>query len=268
LFHAAAAGVRRLQVELENNILSALNLGPTPTAEALPYAQAVLERSIPGSLAEASALRAVGYLRSCQGFVEEGKELFERGRETFRQAGLQVSAAGWAMAHSEIEWRAGDFEAQERVLREGVETLDRLGDQFFFSTVALELAYCLLLTRAPDDAEVADLCRVARERTLEADLVNFVYLDCIEARRLAYTGSTTAGVELARKAAETADETDNFDVRSHAWYSFAETLLLTGDLGEAGRAAATSIEIRTAKGDVAGAAALERRYEDLGIALA
>ena len=169
------------------------------------------------------------------------------------------------MSHSEIEWRAGDFEAQERVLREGVETLDRLGDQFFFSTVALRLADCLLLTRAPDDAEVADLCRVARERTLEADLVNFVYLDGIEARRLAFAGATKSGVELARQAAETADETDNFDARSHAWYTFAETLLLAGELEDTGRAAARSIEIRMAKGDVAGAAALERRYQELRI---
>jgi tetratricopeptide (TPR) repeat protein len=268
LVHAAAAGVKRLHVELEINILSALYLGPTPIAEALPYAQAVLERSTPGSLAEASALRAVGYLRSCQGFVEEGRELLERGRETFRQAGLHVSAGGWAMSHSEIEWRAGDFEAQERVLREGVETLDRLGDQFFFSTVALRLADCLLQTRAPDNTEVAGISRVARERTLEADLVNFVYLDGIEARRLAYAGSTKSGIQLARSAAATADETDNFDVRSHAWYAFAETLLLAEELGEAGRAAARSVEIRAAKGDVAGAAALERRYAELGIVIA
>jgi class 3 adenylate cyclase len=265
LVHAAAAGVRRLQIELEHNILSALYLGPTPIVEALPYAQTVLERSTPGSLVEASALRAVGYLRSCQGFAEEGRAFIERGRETFRQAGLHVTAGGWAMVHSEIEWRAGDFEAQERVLREGVETLDRLGDHFFFSTVALRLADCLLQTLAPDDAEVADICRLARERTLEADLVNFVYLDGIEGRRLAHAGDRRTGGERAQKAAATADETDNFDVRSHAWYALAETLVLAGELDEARHAAARSIEIRTAKGDVAGAAALERRYEELGI---
>ena len=150
----------------------------------------------------------------------------------------------------------------------GGRRLDRLGDHFFFSTVALRLADCLLLTRSPDDREVAELWRLARERTLEADLVNFVYLDGIEARRLAHAGSAAEGIELARKAAETADETDNFDVRSHAWYALAETLVLAGELEEAARAAATSIEIRTAKGDVAGAAALERRFEELGIAVA
>ena len=265
LAHAEAAGTRRLEVELANMIMSALFLGPTPVAEALPRAERALAAASPSSLAEASALRVVGAFRSCQGLVDEGRRLHGRGRTTFREAGLLVTAAGWAMSESEIEWRADDLNAQERVLRESVETLDRLRDQFFFSTVALVLANCLLLTRPPDDEEVAALCKVARERTLAGDLVNFVYLDGIEARRLAHAGSGREGIELARKAAETAGTTDNFDVRSHAWHAFAETLVLAGQLDEAGHAAATSIEIRTAKGDVAGAAALERRYQELGL---
>jgi hypothetical protein len=121
------------------------------------------------------------------------------------------------------------------------------------------------LRRAPDNEEVTALCTVARERTLAGDLVNFVYLDGIEGRRLAHAGFAEEGVRLSRQAAETADTTDNFDVLSHAWHSLAETLVLAGELDEATQAAARSIEVRTAKGDVAGAAALERRYRELGV---
>jgi tetratricopeptide (TPR) repeat protein len=265
LAHAEAAGANRLQVELQNYVLSAVLLGPTPVAEALPIARAVLERAAPSSLAEASALRAVGMLRACEGFLDEARELHERGRETFRQAGLEVTAAGWAMAQSEIEWRAGNLDAQERVLREGFEVLDRLHDQFFYSTVALVLVNCLLQRRPPDDDEIARICVSARERTLAGDLVNFVYLDGIEARRLAHAGSAEEAVKLARRAVETAETTDNFDVRSHVWLALAETLRLTGDTDEAGRAAGESIAIRTAKGDVAGAAALERHFDEVGV---
>jgi hypothetical protein len=95
--------------------------------------------------------------------------------------------------------------------------------------------------------------------------VNFVYLDGIEARRLAYAGSADEARDAARRATEIADTTDNFDVRSHAWSARAETLVLLGQLEEAGRAATESIAIRIAKGDVAGAAALERRYAALGV---
>jgi class 3 adenylate cyclase len=265
LEHAAAAGAKRLQVEFETYILSALILGPTPVAEALPYAENALDESAPASLAEASALRAVAVLRACQGFLDDARDMHARARQTYRDAGLQVTAAGWAMAHSDVEWRAGDFDAQERLLREAVEILVGLRDQFFFSTVALRLADCLLLRRPPDDEEVASICRVARERSLAGDLVNFVYLDGIEARRLAHEGSHAAGEALARGAVETAETTDNFDVRSHAWYALALTLHLAGKHEDTALAVAEALAIRAAKGDVTGAAALERRYAELGV---
>jgi hypothetical protein len=268
LAHAAAAGANRLRVESESYILSALALGPVPVDEALPQAERTLEQAVPGSLVEGSALRAVGKLRACRGQLDDGRRMHQQGRAIFREAGMYVTAAGWAMSESEIEWRAGNLDAQERVLRESVEVLDALHDQFFFSTVALRLADCLLLTRAPDDQDVAEICATARERTLPGDLVNFVYLDGIEARRLAHSGSAEVARELARTSTETADTTDNFDVRSHAWYACAETLVLIGDFDEAERAARESIAIRNAKGDVAGAAALERRYRELGVEVA
>ena len=265
LTHAIAARTKWLEAELGNSIMSALFLGPTPVEVALPRAEKALAAAPPFSVTEASALRVVGACLACVGEIEQGKELHARGRAIFREAGLLVSAAGWAMSESEIVWRAGDSDAQERVLREAAEILDGLGDQFFYSTVVLSLVNCLLSRCAPDDPEVAELCARARERSLAGDLVNFVYLDGIEARRLAHAGSTAEGIELARKAAETADTTDNFDVRSHAWHALAETFSLAGDPDGAGRAAAKSIEIRVAKGDVAGAAALERRYAELDL---
>jgi class 3 adenylate cyclase/tetratricopeptide (TPR) repeat protein len=265
IVHARSAGARRLEVEMENMIMSAVVLGPMPISEAFPLVLAVHERAAPGSLAEASALRAIGEFHACQGRIDEGRELRERGRITWREAGMHVTAAGGAMGAAEIEWRAGDLEAAERLLRDAYQTLDELGDQYFFPTVALRVADCLLLTRSPDDEEIAALCGVARERTLPGDLVNFVYLDGIEARRLAHAGSKDEAVELARRAADTADRTDNYDVRSHAWYALAATLQLVGEPEEAARAASRSIEIRVAKGDVTGAAALERWFAELGV---
>ena len=135
-------------------------------------------------------MRAVAVLRACEGLVDEARELNDRSREIFLDAGLHVTAAGQAMNASEIEWRAGDLDAQERMLRWGVQILDELRDRFFYSTVALRLAQCLLQTRPPDDEEIVALCASARERTMEGDLVNYVYLDGIEAQRLAHVGSS------------------------------------------------------------------------------
>lgn len=265
LEHAIRAGARRLEVELRNYVMSAVLLGPTPVSEALPYAQRALEEAAPLSLRAASALRALATLSGCERRLDEARSYHEQGRAIVIEAGQHVTASGWTMGAAEIEWRAGDIAAQERVLREGVETLDALGDRFFYPTVALRLADCLVQTREPDDAEVVELCARARERSLPSDLVNFIYLDALEGRRLAYEGSHAAGVEQARRAIETVETTDNFDVRSTVWASLAETLLQAGEPEEAAQAAATSIEIRSAKGDVAGTAALERRFAELGV---
>jgi class 3 adenylate cyclase/tetratricopeptide (TPR) repeat protein len=265
LAHAESAGARRLEVELGNMIMSALFLGPTPIEDALPRVEKRLAEATPFSVTEASALRVLGAFLSCQGQTDEGRELHARGRAIFRDAGLLVSAEGWAMSASEIEWRAGDLDAQERLLREGAETLDALGDRFFFPTVVLRLADCLLQTRLPDDTEVAELCARARNRSLPGDLINFLYLGALDGHRLAYEGSGEAGVELVRRSLEIAETTDNFDVRSTAWASLAQTLLLVGELEEAGQAAANSIAIRAAKGDVSGVAALERGFRALGV---
>jgi class 3 adenylate cyclase/tetratricopeptide (TPR) repeat protein len=267
LVYARAARARRLEVELEGVILSALVIGPAPVEVALPHAEQALRSTPPGSLAQASAQRAVGQLRSFLGQFDDARELHAHGRRTFEDAGMQVSAAGWAMSEGEVEWRAGDREEQERILRRGVEELDALGDQFYFSTVSLRLVDCLLQARPPDDEEVTRLLTAARKRTLGGDLVNFVYLEGFDARRLAHAGSWDEARTLARKAVETADATDNVYVRSHAWHSLAETLVLTGDSSEAGQAARRSLEIRDAKGDVAGSAALRRRFDQLGLTL-
>jgi class 3 adenylate cyclase len=268
LEHAVRAGTRRLEVELRNYIMSAVLLGPTPVSEAMPLARRAFEEAAPLSLRAASAMRALATLSGCEGRLDEARSLHEQGRAIVIEAGQHVTAGGWTMGGAEIEWRAGDLAAQERMLRDGAATLDALGDRFFYPTVALRLADCLLQTRPPDDAEVAELCARARERSLPADLINFLYLDALEGHRLAHEGSGEAGVELVRGALETAETTDNFDVRSTAWASLAETLLLVGEREEAGQAAASSIAIRAAKGDVSGVAALERGFRARGLEVA
>ena len=180
---------------------------------------------------------------------------------------MQFRLQGGRCRRSEIEWRAGDLDAQERILREALGFSTRSATSSLLDGLA-STGGRLLLTQIPDDDEVARICTAARERSLEGD----------SSTTSTSTGRSPPARIPADRAARrwnwrggggtTADTTDNFDARSHAWYAFAETLLLAGEADEARTAAATSIEIRTAKGDVAGAAALERRYAELDLAIA
>ncbi len=96
-----------------------------------------------------------------------------------REAGLLVDAAAGSMAAAFVELHAGDLEAAERLAREGLPELERLGDRAHHPTLALMLADVLVSSGAPTTRR-SSWCRTARETSGPDDLVNFVDLDLIE----------------------------------------------------------------------------------------
>ncbi len=106
--HARAIGADRIAWELRSYVLSGLVLGATPVSAALPKVEAALDQAREGSLEEAAALRASSQLLAFSGSIDEGRARIDQGVQTFRDAGLLVTACGWSMSQSEIERRAGD----------------------------------------------------------------------------------------------------------------------------------------------------------------
>jgi class 3 adenylate cyclase/tetratricopeptide (TPR) repeat protein len=265
LEHAVLAGAGRIEQELQTYLLSSMVLGPTPVEEAIERAQSVLDASSGSVLREAAALRALGQLRGFQGRAEEGRELVGRARQAFREAGLLVTAAGWAMGRGALERRAGDLEAEERALREACDELERLGDRYFLPTVALELADCICHQDAERDDEIRALCELARETTTPGDLINFVYLDGVEGFLAVRRGDGDEGLRLARRGLEAAQTTDAVDVINRSSLLLCLCLAGTGRMEEAASIGAGAIAVAEEKGDVAGAAWIRRRLAVLGV---
>jgi class 3 adenylate cyclase/tetratricopeptide (TPR) repeat protein len=263
LVYAQSADAERIAWELHTLLLSTLVLGPTPVSEGLPRAQYALESSREGSLRQAAAVRSVAILGAYEGRVDEARQLHALGLETFRSAGLLVSAAGWSMSGSAIERRAGDPEAEERVLREGYQALTALSDRYYLPTVAIYLADAIANRTLDADPEVDALCDVARERTISGDLVNFVGLDAVQAQMLARRGKLDDALALGRRAVEAVDEMDFFDLRSKARLALAEVLVRAGDTDEVERLAHEVLAIYEAKGDITGGAWARGRLDDL-----
>jgi len=178
-----------------------------------------------------------------------------------------VSAAGTALTLGNIERRAGDLEAEQRALRAGYDELDRLGDRYFFPTVALCLADSLYRQPPEDYSEVEALCAIARERTTSEDLVNFVYLDAIEACLLARSERFDNAVALARRGLELAETSDLVDPTNKTRVLVAETLVLAGHSDEAAEVGASAASAAQAKGDVSGVAWIRRRLREVGVAV-
>jgi class 3 adenylate cyclase len=268
LEHSRAAEVERIAYELDTLIMGTFVLGPAPLVEALPRVESVLESAHEGSIREAAALRSLGVLLSFQGKTDEARSLLARGVETLRGAGMLVTAAGWSMSAGGIERRAGDAEAEERVLRDGYERLTELSDRFFLGTVAGYLVDAICNRTEDDDPEARLLCDVIRERSIAGDLVNFVTADMAEARLLARRGRPDEALALARRALEAADGTDLFELRSRVRLALAEVLALAGREDELAVTAAEILAIHEDKGDVTGGTWARRRLEQLGARIA
>ena len=262
LAHLEKAGDARLADVVRARLLSSYRYGPTPVGEAIERVQA-LRRREDGALAEAWSRTVLGLLLAMQGEIDRARELVRGGRQAFFDAGLFMTAGGMSMPEAKVEHRAGDFAAEERVLREGLEVLERIGDRSYYPTVALDLGRCLYDQERYD--EVGRLCEVARETTGADDLINFVELDRLGGGLLARRGRHEEAEVHVRRAVELAETTDFSEARAWARLMLAETLVLAGRTEEASEEAATGLGHYDAKGDVTGAARARDRLVKLGI---
>ena len=140
-----------------------------------------------------------------------------------------------------------------------------LGDRFFFPTVAMFLAVALIDHPAGDEAEIGDICAVARERSIAGDLANFVSLDAVEARLLVRRGRLSEAEALARRAVEAADRTDHFMMRARSRLALADVLQRARRADEAAVPAREAVSFHVAKEDVAGAARVREQLAAFGI---
>jgi class 3 adenylate cyclase/tetratricopeptide (TPR) repeat protein len=245
-------------------LLSAYLHGPMPVDDAIEQVGA-LRAGEHGILEEAWGQQNLGRLYSLKGEIARARELVG-GRQVYTEAGLLASAGAMTLGESEVEFRAGDLQAEERVLREGVDLLERIGERGYYPTVSVELAKCRYRAGA-DDAEVEELCDKVREASGKDDLINFIWLDVLGGLLHARRGEHEQAERCARQALALAESSDFYFARAATRAYFAEILVQMGRSEEAAEMAAQSFEIFEAKGDVAGAAQFRSRLAALGVAV-
>ena len=267
LEHLARAGKGgRIEVELVWLNRASYVLGPTPVPEALARLDA-LDATVGDSLVmKANGDGARARLIAMQGRIEEARELAAAARETVRSAGMAVSAAGMSMYSAWVEQHAGDTDAWERALRDGLAELEGSNERAFSATITGFLAQCLCEQGRYDEA--LDLCPVVRDTSPSDDLVNFIYADMIEGYVLARRGRFEDGLALVERALGRADATDFFFSRAEARVTLADALALAGEHDRARTTAREALEILGAKGDITGGARARERLARRGIQVA
>ena len=246
--HARAAGDVVLAQALRQMRISTIVIGPMDAddgvvqiEELLTAARSVVERG--------SFEILLGKLHAMRGKVEIARTLVRDGQARDREAGLLLKAASTCMSAAFVEIRAGELKEAERLLRDGIDELDRLGGKSYKGTAMLDLVEVLALRGDFGGAE--RLCLTLRESINEDDVVDVVVLNALQGFLTAQGGDHEKGEALSARAVEVASKIDFYRPKGQAYEWQARTLALVGKRAEARDAATTALEIYETKGDQA-----------------
>lgn len=265
-FRRAGAERSRPAASIRGRLRGSYYQGPTPVGEAI---ERIIALGAPNSglLEDASEAAVLARLHAMKGDIDGARELHSAARQAYLDAGLVQTSGGMTLGDAEIEFRAGDFAAEERALRQGLEALGAIGDNSYYPTVAAVLAECLY-RRGADDAEIEELCERVRETTGADDLSNFVWLDLVTGALHSRRGDHEEADRRTANAVALADTADFHFPRTSSRIFRAEALARAGRPDDAASAAAEAFAILEAKGDVAGVAQFKVYLAGVGVEVA
>lgn len=169
-----------------------------------------------------------------QGRIEDARGQISASRSILKDLGQRLNYGVTSIDEGEIELMAGDAETAERVLREGFELLESIGETAYLSTVASLLAEATYLQKRYEEAE--RFSEVSEQNAVPEDLASQLSWRSIRAAVLAQRGEADKAEDLAREAVDIARTTDHLNI--HAW-----TLLALADVLAVGGRAAQAIPI-------------------------
>src|SRR5262249_53175924 len=162
--------------------------------------------------------------------------------------GLRLFHGGTSHVEGEIEQLASNWPAAERVLREGYEVLDAIGETSYLSTVASSLAEAIYRQDRLQEAE--HLTQVSNRTPAPADQASQVGWRSIRALVLARRGEPEKSTALAREAVELARQSDFINVHAPALLALADVLTSTGNPSQAIPAIKEAFHIYERKGNL------------------
>jgi class 3 adenylate cyclase/tetratricopeptide (TPR) repeat protein len=253
LAYARSAGDERAEAWASWGIIGALSQGPTPVTEGIPYAEEQLEwaRARGRRWLEAGALMHLGLMQAMRGRFEQARDLITRSRAICDDLGLTVLAAAIAQLSGTLEQLAGDPAAAERELRRGYDALEALGETYYRSTVAAQLADALSAQERYEEAEAFAMASSAAASS--EDVISQLLWRAAQAKVLARRGLAAEAEELARRALALAEGIDLPNMRGDVLLGLADVLCLSARRQEAIPYVEEALRLFQRKGNVVAA---------------
>jgi tetratricopeptide (TPR) repeat protein len=191
---------------------------------------------------EANISISLAGLKGMRGDFEEARALAGEARQTYRELGLRLAVAGLTQVSGPLELLAGNLEAAEQELREGLEIMEPVGSVGYQAAL---LATVLLRRGAADEAE--RLASIAQAESADDNIAAQVVWRGVKAR-------LDADPLLAQEAVGVADLTDDLNLRADALVNLAESFRLADAPDQAADALQRAVQLYEQKGNVVGAA--------------
>jgi len=242
LEHVRRAGDRHEEARIVDTLCTSLLYGPAHATEAIERCVQMLEWARGSRVMAANVGISLAGLKAMRGEFEEARALAASARSTYRELGLRLAVAGLTQLTGPLELLAGDLDAAERELREGLDILEPLGSAGYQDALLANVLY-----RRGELEEAERLVARAEAEAAEDNIAAQVEWRAVR-------GKLEGSVELAEAAVELAAQTDALNLRGDAELDLAETLRLAGEPDDAARAAQRAIELYEQKGNVVAAA--------------
>ncbi|MGH2680023.1 MAG: ATP-binding protein [Actinomycetota bacterium] len=225
-FHAQRAGDRAMLPNVALSRMVAPFLGMARPEEGIQRCEEIRAWLPEDRFIGAMADMLQGGCRGQLGLFDEGRRQQRRAMDVCLDVGHKLWVGAVSMNASWLEVLAGDLEAAERWLREGIEMLESIGELGFRSTLAANLAH--VLYERGRFAEAAEMIGVSEELGASDDLVNQVTARGIRAKLLAREGRTEDAIAVAEEAVSMSEGMDFWDTLAGVFENLGEVYRLAG----------------------------------------
>jgi tetratricopeptide (TPR) repeat protein len=252
LEHARQARASREVSTILTALSRAALVGPRPAADGIARCRQLRERALgtsPTLYAEGDYLMAA--LEAMRGRFDEARALIDSGRRLLEEYGLRVRLASLPMYGAMIELWAGDPAAAERELRSAYDSLARMGERSYLSTIAGFLARALV--EQGRHAEAEEKARISADSASADDVGTQIIWRGTCARALSRQGRRDEAERLATEAVELSSGIDFVTVKADATCDLANVLHDLGRRDESLPIFSDALKIYEDKGNVVAA---------------
>ena len=226
LEHAEGGNLSTERAESIGWLMMAANFGPLPVEEGIARCRRFHDEAVDDPFIRGNALAELGALEAMRGNISHGRELVAEGLDTIAGLGFSLRAAMSSQEAFYVEMLAGDLAAAERIARDAVAILERMGERSYLSSAAALLAHALTGLDQLDEAE--RFSRASEDAAAVEDAFSQVLWRSARAKIRARRGEHDEAEALAREAVTVVERTDLLNTHGDTLADLGEVLALAG----------------------------------------